>query len=118
MTRVLFLCGKARRRSPTAAHVAQCWPQIDADYAGLSDDADEPVTPEHLDGVDIVFVMERRQKNRLKTKIGPIPSGTRVISLDIPDTYEAMDPTLVALLTQKLTFHFGPPHNNTSGVMS
>lgn len=109
MTRALFICGKARQRSPTAVYVARNWSHLEADFAGLSADADEPVSSEHLAWADVIFVMETRQKKRLSTKLGAPSPGKRIISLDIPDRYKAMDPTLVEILTQKLTYHFGPP---------
>ena len=71
MKRVLFLCGKARKRSPTAAQVLHDWPGIDADFAGLSNDADVLVTPEHLEGADVIMVMEHRQNTRLTSQLGP-----------------------------------------------
>ena len=109
MTRVLFLCGKARQRSPTAAEIARDWPALDPDYAGLSQDADEPLTVDHLARAELIFVMERRQKQRLTTRFGPPPAGVRVISLDIPDRYAFMEPALCTLLRARLIHHFGPP---------
>lgn len=109
MTNVLFICGKARRRSPTAAQVAQRWPSIRADFAGLSRDADEPLTPEHLARAEKIFVMEPRQKKRLTSRFGPPGPGVTVVSLNIPDRYEVMEQALVDDLVDKLTHHFGPP---------
>jgi len=60
VTRVLFLCGKARMRSPTAVDIVGDWPGIEADFAGLSRDADEPVTGDHIDGAKVVTVMGAR----------------------------------------------------------
>lgn len=103
MTRLLFICGKARQRSPTAADLAQSW-GYETDFAGLSRDADEPLTPEHLDWADMIFVMERAQKKRL-TRIAPVPAGKRVICLDIPDRFAYMDDSLVTMLQNKLSHH-------------
>jgi len=41
MTNALFICGKARMRSTTAADISARWDGIEADFAGLSNDADE-----------------------------------------------------------------------------
>lgn len=109
MKRVLFICGKARKRSPTAAQVMREWPDIEADFAGLSKDADVLVTSEHLEWADVIMVMENRQKKRLASLIGPLPPNIAVIALDIPDRYEFMDPELADLLMRKLCHHFGPP---------
>lgn len=109
ITNVLFICGKARRRSPTAADILDHWPGFQTDFAGLSNDADEVLTGEHIDWADIIFVMERRQKTRLLTKFKSISSGLKLISLDIPDIYNPHDPDLVSILRSKFTAHFGAP---------
>lgn len=109
MSNVLFICGKARRRSPTAADILAGWTGFHTDFAGLSNDADEILTHEHIEWADIIFVMERKQKSRLLSKFKSISSGLKLISLDIPDIYSAHDPELVKLLNKKLTAHFGAP---------
>ncbi|PHQ94429.1 MAG: phosphotyrosine protein phosphatase [Marinosulfonomonas sp.] len=108
MTNVLFICGKARKRSPTAADVLARWQGFSTDFAGLSRDADEVVSPEHIDWADIIFVMERKHKARLRTKFGSLAAGLKLISLDIPDKFDTHEPALVDILIQKLTAHFGP----------
>ncbi len=89
-------------RSPTAAQVAAEQFGVEADYAGLSKDADEPLTPEHLAWADVIVAMERRQVARLKGLFGAVPAGKKVASLGIPDNYDFMQPELVALLEAKL----------------
>lgn len=113
MMRVLFVCGKARHRSPTAAHVAQRWSVLEADFAGLSRDADEAATPELLDWADVIMVMETRQKKRLRSRFDPPRSDVKVISLDVPDKYGLMDQELVGILDRKLRHHFGPPDEDS-----
>jgi predicted protein tyrosine phosphatase len=102
MIRVLFICGKARSRSPTAAQIASQWEGVRADCAGLSNDADDLLSSEQLAWADMIFVMDRRQKARLSAQFGGMVSGKRVISLDVQDCYSFMEPELVELLTQKL----------------
>ncbi|WP_270726576.1 phosphotyrosine protein phosphatase [Shimia sp. Alg240-R146] len=89
-------------RSPTAAQVAAEVFGVKADYAGLSKDADEPMTPEHLEWADLIVVMERRQVSRLKGLFGAVPAGKKVVSLGIADKYAFMQPELVELLEAKL----------------
>lgn len=102
MTNALFLCGRARMRSPTAAAIAATLPGVQADYAGLSPDADVSLEPEALDWADVIFVMEPRQAKRLQTLHPSHLRGKRVITLNIPDRYAAHDPDLIARLTPKL----------------
>jgi predicted protein tyrosine phosphatase len=102
MTNALFICGKARMRSPTAADLAAAWPGIATDFAGLSHDADERVSLEHLEWADIIFVMETRQARRLRTLYPAALRHKRVVILNIPDRYGYGDPTLIALLEPRL----------------
>jgi predicted protein tyrosine phosphatase len=66
--------------------------------AGLASDAAVPVTPEHLQWADTIFVMEKSHQNRLLKKYKPHLTGRRLICLNIPDEYEFMDPALTRLL--------------------
>ncbi|MDZ4313121.1 MAG: phosphotyrosine protein phosphatase [Cypionkella sp.] len=102
MTNALFLCGKARMRSPTAADIAARWPGIATDFAGLSHDADEKLSAEQIDWADVIFVMETRQAKRLKSQFPAALRDKRVVVLNIPDNFSYMQPELVDLLTPKL----------------
>jgi predicted protein tyrosine phosphatase len=102
MTKILFLCGKARKRSPTAAAVAADLLGVQTDFAGLSADADERVSPEHLAWADTIAVMEKTQLSRLKRQMGSSLNGKRLVCLDIPDSFEFMQPELVELVTTRL----------------
>lgn len=101
MTHALFICGKARMRSPTAADLVAGW-GVQADFAGLSHDADEMLSSEHIERADVIYVMEARQKKRLSALFGALLKDKRVVNLAIPDNYAYMQPELVVLLEQKL----------------
>ena len=102
LVHVLFICGKASRRSPTAADLASRIPGVQADFAGLSADADERLTAEQIDRADVIAVMERRQLARLKRQFGPRLGRARIVCLDVPDRYAYMEPALVARLQPRL----------------
>lgn len=102
---VLFICSQNRLRSPTAEQVFASWDGIEVASAGLNAGADNPVTPELLAWADLVFVMERVHRNKLAKKFRANINGKRIICLDIPDEYEFMDSTLVALLQAKVPKH-------------
>jgi predicted protein tyrosine phosphatase len=102
MTNALFICGKARMRSPTAADLAARMDGINADFAGLSADADERVSREHIDWADVILVMERRQKARLNQLFADRIGARRVVCLNIPDRFGYMEDALVALLQPAL----------------
>lgn len=105
MKRVLFICSRNRRRSPTAERVFAAWPGIEAASAGLAPDAEEVLTAEALEGVDLVLVMERAHRARLRRRFGAHLRAARVVCLDIPDDYAFMDPALVALLEERAGPH-------------
>ena len=75
---------------------------IDADFAGLSADADERLSSEQLVWADIVAVMERRHLARLKRQYGPLLRGKRVVCLNIPDRFGYGDTELVRRLQPEL----------------
>lgn len=97
-----------RQPTPTAADILVNWPNINTDFAGLSKDAEDRVTEELIAWADVIFVMEARQKKRLRTVLGSPVSGRWLISLNIPDKFDAHDPELVNLIVQKMEPYFGP----------
>ncbi len=96
--RVLFVCSRNRLRSPTAEQVFAAWPDIEADSAGLADDAEVPVSAEHLDWAELIVVMEASHRRRLQARHRARLRGKRVVCLGIPDHYAFMQPELVELL--------------------
>lgn len=102
MKRVLFVCSQNRLRSPTAERVFASRAGIEVASAGLNDDAQNVLTAEMLLWADVIFVMERSQRNKLTKKFRFALDGKRVVCLDIPDEYDLMDPALVALLEAKV----------------
>lgn len=105
MTNLLFLCSRNRLRSPTAELVFASRPGVETASAGLAPDAEEPVTPDHLEWADIIFVMERAHRAKLQRRFRAHLKRARVICLDIPDDYAFMQPELVALLEKKVGPH-------------
>lgn len=96
--RILFVCGKCRQRSPTAAQIFANHPGWETDCAGLSNDADVPLSSEQIDWATHIAVMEKSQIARLNSKFGKYLNRQRVVSLDIPDRFDFMDRELVDLL--------------------
>ena len=96
--RVLFLCSRNRRRSPTAERLFAGRPGLEVASAGLASDAEEVVTPEILAWAQLIFVMETVHRARLQRRFGAHIRHARVVCLDIRDDYEFMDPALVRLL--------------------
>jgi predicted protein tyrosine phosphatase len=101
MKRVLFICGRNRARSPTAESVFGGYPGIETASAGISPDADTPLSSELIEWADIIFVMEPAHRRKLSTRFHALLKNKRVVCLDIPDKYDFMDPELVRVLKAK-----------------
>lgn len=101
MKRLLFICGKARARSPTAAQIFAGRPGISTDFGGLSNDADDAVSADQIEWADIILVMEQRHRTRLSDRFGRLLTGRRVVTLAIRDRFTFMQPELVEELEQK-----------------
>jgi predicted protein tyrosine phosphatase len=100
---VLFVCGRGRRRSPTAEQIFSGRPDLETASAGISSDADNPLTAELVDWADVIFVMEKAQRAKLQKRFRPNLRSKRVVCLDVPDRYVFMDPALVRLLEAKVS---------------
>jgi len=101
MQHVLFVCGKNRRRSPTAEAVFSGSPGIRVSSAGTAADADCPVSGDLMEWADLVVVMESRHARQIRKQFAPMLKNKRIVSLDIPDRYSFMQPELVEQLHEK-----------------
>jgi predicted protein tyrosine phosphatase len=102
---VLFLCNQNRLRSPTAEHVFREDPRLDVRSAGVDRDATVPLTRELVEWADVMFVMERRQRNVVQKRFPEAYRRKRIVCLYIPDDFGYLDPDLVALLRQRVGPH-------------
>ena len=98
MRRLLFICSQNKLRSPTAEAVFCDYPGVEADSAGLNNDAEVPLSDEQIEWADIILVMEKVHRERLNRKFKHALGGKRIAVLNIPDDYEYMDEELVELL--------------------
>ncbi|MCE9518442.1 MAG: phosphotyrosine protein phosphatase [Verrucomicrobia bacterium] len=98
---ILFLCSQNKLRSPTAEAIFADHPAIEVDSAGLNNDAEIPLSEEQIEWADLIIVMEKAHCNRLNRKFKRALAGKRIAVLDIPDEYEYMEPSLVALLKSR-----------------
>ena len=101
MIRALFICSQNKLRSQTAEQVFSQWPGVEADSAGLNNDAETPLSLEQVDWADVIFVMEKPHRTKLNRQFRRYLDGKRVICLDIADNYAFMQPELVQLLETK-----------------
>lgn len=102
MKRVLFICSRNRRRSPTAEVIFSAYEGIEVESAGVERDAEITVDRDAVRDADIIFVMERTHQRKLLQQFGSELKHKRVVCLDIRDRYAYMEPALVALLRRKV----------------
>jgi predicted protein tyrosine phosphatase len=105
MRRLLFICSRNRLRSPTAERTFADYPDVETASAGLASDADEPLSADHIDAADLIFVMEKAHRAKLNRRFGSRLKGKKLVCLDIPDEYRYMQPELVALLEARVIPH-------------
>jgi len=100
---VLFICGRNRRRSPTAEVVIGRLDGVSADSAGVRKDSEVVVSRDQVEWADLVVLMENRYRKPLRDVVGgAVLRNKRVVSVDIADDYEVMDDALIALLLQRV----------------
>jgi predicted protein tyrosine phosphatase len=81
------------------------YPGIVTASAGLAPDADEVLTPEHLEDLDIIFVMERAHRAKLNRQFKKHIGQAKIVCLDISDDYAFMQAELISLLKAGVTPH-------------
>lgn len=105
MRNVLFVCSQNRLRSPTVEQVFSSHPDIEVDSAGTNNDAINPLTNELVEWADIIFVMEKAHRSKVQKRFRALLGSRRLITLDIPDDFEFMDPIPVRLLEARVNRH-------------
>jgi predicted protein tyrosine phosphatase len=76
-------------------------PGFEVASAGTDRTSANPVSSELVDWADVIFVMERAHRDRLRKSFLPQLKNKRIICLDIPDDFEYMDPKLIRILEAK-----------------
>ncbi len=99
---ILFICSRNQWRSPTAEAIFKNHPTYKARSAGTESSARIKVSQKLLDWADIIFVMEKKHKQRLEEKFSV---DSEMVILEIPDEYKFMDPELIDSLNIALSPH-------------
>ena len=95
--RVLFVCAMNRKRSVTAERMYRNDARLEVRSAGTREGSPRRVSADDMAWADVVFAMERRQKQWLQETFRSLELPPIAV-LDIPDDYEVMDPALQELL--------------------
>ncbi|MGI0117223.1 low molecular weight protein tyrosine phosphatase family protein [Zooshikella sp. RANM57] len=99
---LLFICSRNQWRSPTAEAIWKNDPLFKVRSAGTSPRAKRTVSPVDIRWADVIFVMEKKHKNRLQAAFARLLEHKPVYVLDIPDDYQYMDPELIAELEERV----------------
>ena len=102
MIKILFICGKNRRRSASAEEIFSGMDGIEVSSAGTSVEARCPVSADLLEWADRVFVMEPTQRRYLNAHFVHSLRDKKIVCLNIPDRYGYMEPELVTVLRAKV----------------
>ena len=95
---ILFICSRNKWRSRTAETIFKNNQQHIVKSAGTENEARIRVTEKLVRWADLIFVMEKKHKERLKEKFGSLTDDKDIIILDIQDDYKYMDAELIEVL--------------------
>ena len=95
---LLFVCSRNQWRSPTAEAIFKNHHEHQVQSAGTEPSARIKITEKLINWADLVFVMEKKHKQRLQQRFADVITDKEIIILDIPDDYQFMDEELVELL--------------------
>lgn len=99
---LLFVCSHGRHRSVTAARLFADQGHLTRS-AGCHPDAAQPVTLDDLTWADRIYVFERNHRNRLRSQWPMIYQSKSIQCLYIADEWDAHDPELITLITERMT---------------
>ncbi len=95
---ILFVCSRNQWRSPTAEEIFKNSQEHQAKSAGTEPSARIKITEKLINWADIIFVMEKKHKERIEQRFAAVVDEKELIVLDIPDEYQFMDEELVDLI--------------------
>ena len=107
--KILFICSQNRWRSLTAEKMYEGFSGYIVRSAGTEQNARIPVNEGHIGWADLIFVMEKRHKERLEDRFPAALAGKQIVCLHIGDNYQFMDVTLQDVLREKLSPYIEVP---------
>ncbi|MFC3812530.1 low molecular weight protein tyrosine phosphatase family protein [Lacihabitans lacunae] len=95
---ILFVCSRNKWRSRTAETIYKNQGTHNFKSAGTENSARIRVNLEHINWADIIFVMEKKHKQRIQKKFDLNLRDYNFVILDIEDNYQYMDEGLIQIL--------------------
>lgn len=99
---LLFVCSRNKWRSPTAEAIYKNHSGINVKSAGTEPSARIRLNYKIIEWADIIFVMEKKHKQRIQENFPIETEGKKIVILDIPDDYQYMDEELIEELKSKV----------------
>jgi predicted protein tyrosine phosphatase len=95
---ILFICSRNKWRSRTAETIFKDNQKHNVKSAGTENEARIKVTEKLISWADLIFVMEKKHKERLRDKFPQLIDEKEIVTLDIKDDYKYMDAELIDIL--------------------
>lgn len=99
---ILFVCSRNQWRSPTAEMVYKNYSGVNVRSAGTEPSARIKLSAKMILWADMIFVMEKKHRQRIIEKFQKEAEGKQIIILDIPDEYQFMDKELIEDIKTKM----------------
>ena len=102
---ILFVCSRNKWRSATAETIYKNHPVHQIKSAGTSSTARIKINSKLINWADLIFVMEKKHKQRIYETFSLDVMEKEIIVLGIPDDYQYMDEELINEIKTK-TSHY------------
>lgn len=99
---ILFVCSRNKWRSRTAETMYSNHGRHQFKSAGTEKSARIRINESQLKWADLIFVMEKKHKDRINDNFDLDLKSLNIIVLDIEDDYEYMDKELIAILKDSI----------------
>ena len=99
---ILFVCSRNQWRSTTAEEIYKNYSGLNVRSAGTEPSARIKLSAKTIKWADLIFVMEKKHKQRMIEKFYVETERKQIIILDIPDEYQFMDEELVEDIKAKV----------------
>jgi predicted protein tyrosine phosphatase len=99
---ILFVCSRNKWRSATAETIYKNHADHQVRSAGTEPSARIKISAKVITWADLIFVMEKKHKQRIAERFPEEIYEKEIIILDIPDDYQYMDEELIEELNAKV----------------
>lgn len=99
---ILFICSRNKWRSATAENIFKNHPEHEVRSAGTAPSARIKINAKLIIWSDLIFVMEKKHKQRIIERFPEETGEKEIITLHIPDNYQYMNQELIEELNAKV----------------